>query len=155
MTRGWRGVAVGLLTLAVAAAACGDDGGDGNGGSSDALPQCAEALPLPEGLEVAEITAEPEPDNPTCAVTLASRAPIDEVVASWQRALDAAGVSHETRHRVGAQAVVRLDGPVCGSILVFAAGTERVTEAVPPEQTPALASNLDCGALLTDGSTRP
>ena len=154
MTRGWRGVAVGLLTLAVAAAACGDDGGDGDGGSSGALPECAEALPLPGGLEVAEITAEPEPDNPTCAVTFASSAPIDEVVASWQRALDAAEVSHETQHRPGAQAVVRLDGPVCGSILVFAAGTERVTDAVAADRTPALASIIDC-ALLTDGSTRP
>ena len=142
MIGGFHLMVAGLLTLTLTAAACGDD----DGGSSTALPDCAATLPLPEGLEVAEITAEPERDNPTCAVTLASAAPIDEVVASWQRALDDAEVSHETQHQPGAQAVVRLDGPVCGSILVFAAGTDRVTDAVASDRTPALASVIDCPA---------
>ena len=123
--------------LAVVLVGCG-------GGGDRSLPECAAALPLPADLSVVEVTAEPSDSNPTCAVTLSSADPIDEVVTAWRAALDEAGVAHEAQHQPGVQAVLRLDGPVCGSLLVFAAGTERVTESVPGDRTPALASIVEC-----------
>jgi hypothetical protein len=131
------------VAVALALAACGDGDG-GTGGGAPELPPCAADLALPAGLEVAEVTATPSPSNPTCAVTLASSEPVDELVAAWRAALDGAGVAHEVRHEPGRRAIVRLDGPVCGSILVFAAGTERVTDAVAADRTPAIASVLPC-----------
>lgn len=131
--------AVAVLAIAgVTLMGCGTDG------SPTGLPSCAAELPLPDAIEVVEVTATPEPDNPTCAVTLASDRAIDEVVASWQRALERAGVSHAVQHQAGRQAVLQLDGPVCGSVLVFAAGTERITDAVAADRTPTLASVTEC-----------
>lgn len=115
-----------------------------SGESGTSLPACARELPVPESVEVVEVTATPTGDNPTCAVTLASEAAIDAVVTSWVTALENDGVEHDIRHDKGRQAVLQLRGPVCGSVLVFAAGTERVTEAVGKDQTPALASVIEC-----------
>lgn len=134
------GAAVAVLLLL--GAGCGDDGDADAGG----LPACATGLPVPASLEVVEVTATPTAENPTCAVVLAGDDPVDEVVSSFVDALDTAGVLHAVQHQPGRQAVLRLDGPVCGSVLVFAAGTERVTDAVPPERTPAVASITECPA---------
>lgn len=133
-------VAVGVLLLL--GAGCGNDGdADASG-----LPACATGLPVPAAVEVVEVTATPTAENPTCAVVLASDDPIDEVVASFVDSLDDAGVLHAVQQQPGRQAVLRLDGPVCGSVLIYAAGTERVTDAVALERTPALVSITECPA---------
>jgi hypothetical protein len=97
-------------------------------------------------VAVVEVTATPQADNPTCAVTLASTEAVDDVVASWRSALDDAGIAYAAQQQPGQQALLRMEGPVCGSILVFAAGTERVTDAVDADRTPVLASITDCPA---------
>jgi hypothetical protein len=135
-----RAISATLLAViaGLAAAAC------SSGGSSPALPACAEQLPVPEAVEVVEVTATPSADNPTCAVTLASTEPVDDVAAAWERVLDEAGITYAAQQQPGQQTLLRLEGPVCGSVLVFAAGTERVTDAVAADRTPVLASIADC-----------
>lgn len=112
--------------------------------SAPDLPECAAGLPVPDSVSVVEVTATPERENPTCAVTLASTASVDDVVDSWRTILDDGGVAHSANQQPGRHAVLRLEGPVCGSILIFAAGTDRVTEAVADDRTPVLASVTDC-----------
>lgn len=131
---------VAAAALCLTGTACGTEGTEGIEG----LPACAAGLPLPDAVEVVEVTATPQPENPTCAVTLESEEPVDDVVVAWRAALDDAGIDHAAQAQPGRQAVLSLRGPICGSILVFAAGTERVTEAVGPDRTPALASITAC-----------
>ena len=130
------------LLLVVAGSCSSDDGPAGPGAGG--LPPCASDLPLPAGVEVVEVTAEPSDENPTCAVTLASAEPVDDLTVAWRGALDDGGVEHSAVVQDGVQAVLRMEGPVCGSVLLFAAGTDRVTDAVPDDRTPALVSILEC-----------
>ena len=128
--------------LAAAGAGCGGDSEPSSSGRG--LPDCAAELPVPSGVDVVEVTAEPSDENPTCAVTLSSAQSVDDLVVAWRGALDDGGVEHSAVVQDGVQGVLRMEGPVCGSVLVFAAGTDRVTDAVPDDRTPALASLLEC-----------
>lgn len=130
------GLAV-VLTLTVGC------GGQKDGGRA-AGPACARGLPVPPGVEFAATIAAPSRTNPTCAIALSTSLDVAGVVRAFGTALEGAGVAHTVLQQGPDRAVVRLEGPVCGSVLVFAPGTKRVTDAVPSDRTPVLVSLLDC-----------
>jgi hypothetical protein len=134
-------VAIGML----ATMSCGDGDGAAAGGGAEAagLPDCAASVPVPAGHDLVEVTATPSAENPTCAVTLAGGADLAGVVEAWERALDDVGVAHQPPIVAGRQALVRMQGPVCGSVIAFAPG-EQTGASVPEDRATILVSVLTC-----------
>jgi hypothetical protein len=130
-----------LVVGALGAAACGD--GDAGGTAEAALPDCAAAVPVPAAHDLVEVTATPSAENPTCAVTLATGSELDGLVQAWERSLESAGVRYQAQVVTGRQAVLRMQGPVCGSVIAFAPG-EQTGAAVAEDRSTVLVSVLGC-----------
>lgn len=158
----------GLAAMTFVAASCGDNGGELADDVATAAPrqtpaqpdiaqgelhECAEHLPVPEGLSVVQSgVAQTQEGADTCLTAMGGDEAVEDVTAAYRSAFDDAGWQHETEQEDEAGDVLRFTDPECGFLVVVTGQAAGELGLVTPEQaqesaTVALAQFIPCEDL--------